>query len=251
VVVDDVEDHGQAGVVRRLDEPAQPGRAPVGRLGRVQVDPVVAPSANSRELGHRHDLDRVDAEAGQLGQVRDRAVERPGVAERPDVQLVDDQLAQRRRIGRGGRTAAADDPGGAAQPVRLLTRARVGQHVPAGRHDVPVLAGAARVRYRGDRLEHAVPDVGHRLAATVDAQRQLARPRRPHAELGPFLVDLARPQRTLPGVAVRGLAAATHSSGTSQTAASGGRVTCAENGWSCHGIGSGCTPPRLPMSEPP
>ena len=42
-----------------------------------------------------------------------------------------------------------------------------------------------------------------------------------------------------------------YDSGTSQTTPSGGSVTGAENGWSCHGTASDSTPPRLPTSEPP
>ena len=41
------------------------------------------------------------------------------------------------------------------------------------------------------------------------------------------------------------------SEGTSQRAPSGGSVTSAENGCECQPIGSACTPPRLPTSEPP
>jgi REP-associated tyrosine transposase len=52
------------------------------------------------------------------------------------------------------------------------------------------------------------------------------------------------------GVAVSVVAAAS-ASGTSHTTPSGGRVTWAENGCSCHGVASDSTPPRLPTSEPP
>jgi len=40
-------------------------------------------------------------------------------------------------------------------------------------------------------------------------------------------------------------------SGTSQTAPSGGNVSVAENGCSCHGTASASTPPRLPTPLPP
>src|SRR5207248_6436472 len=40
-------------------------------------------------------------------------------------------------------------------------------------------------------------------------------------------------------------------SGTNQTAPSGGSVTGAENGWSCHGTASASTEPRFPTPEPP
>ena len=40
-------------------------------------------------------------------------------------------------------------------------------------------------------------------------------------------------------------------SGTSQTAPSGGRLSSAEYGWSCHPTASASTPPRLPTPERP
>ena len=41
------------------------------------------------------------------------------------------------------------------------------------------------------------------------------------------------------------------SSGTSHTTPSGGSVTSPENGWSCHGVSSAITRPRLPIPDPP
>ena len=96
MVVDDVEDHGQAGGVGGVDEPLEPLRAAVGGLRGRHVDAVVAPAAAARELGHRHQLDRGDAELAQLGQVRDRRLERALGRERADVQLVQHEVAQAR-----------------------------------------------------------------------------------------------------------------------------------------------------------
>ena len=85
VVVDDVEDHGQAGVVGRRDELGKSYRPSVRGLSGRDVDPVISPAASTRELGHRHDLDCRDAEIGQAFEIRDRPLEGPLGAERPDV----------------------------------------------------------------------------------------------------------------------------------------------------------------------
>ena len=82
MVVDDVEDHRQAGFVGRFDQPLEAlGRR--RRMGGAQVDAVVAPAASPRELGDRHHLDRGDSQLRQRRQVRDRAVERSLRAELP------------------------------------------------------------------------------------------------------------------------------------------------------------------------
>jgi REP-associated tyrosine transposase len=62
------------------------------------------------------------------------------------------------------------------------------------------------------------------------------------------LAGLARYRRLAVACARR---AARALSGTSQTTASGGRTTSAENGWSFQGTGSARTPSPLPTSEPP
>src|SRR2546421_6535035 len=46
------------------------GWSAVGRLSGRDVDPVISPSASTRELGHRHDLDRPDAEIGQAFEIQ-------------------------------------------------------------------------------------------------------------------------------------------------------------------------------------
>ena len=66
VVVDDVEDHREADVMGRGDEPRQTVRPAVRGLRGGDVDAVVAPPARARELGHRHQLDRGDPELRQL-----------------------------------------------------------------------------------------------------------------------------------------------------------------------------------------
>ena len=67
MVVDHVEDHGQAGLMGGVDEPLQRPRAAVAVLHGVGMDAVVAPVAVAGELGHRHQLDRRDAQRRNCG----------------------------------------------------------------------------------------------------------------------------------------------------------------------------------------
>ncbi len=101
----------------------------------------------------------------------------------------------------------------------------------SGRLERDVLAGVP-----ADALTRAAPQL----------QRDRPRARRPDAELDRPIAERPRSQRPLPWIY------RAHSlSGTSQIAASGGSVTSADIGCSCHGTGSASTPPRLPVSDPP
>src|SRR5699024_12377197 len=85
------------------DEAGQSRRTSVGGMGAVQAHAVVAPAAVPGEGCHRHQLDRVDAEAHELVEPTDRGVEgaAPAVGPRGEgahVQLVQDASAQ--EIGR-------------------------------------------------------------------------------------------------------------------------------------------------------
>ena len=66
MVVDDVEKHGQAATVRRIDKPLQSSRAAVAILHGIGMNAVVAPIPLAGELGDRHQLDRRDAKRGQF-----------------------------------------------------------------------------------------------------------------------------------------------------------------------------------------
>jgi len=57
----------------------------------VEADAVIPPAVFAGKIGHRHDLDRGDAERLQLGQVRDHPVEGALGGVGPDVKLVDRQ----------------------------------------------------------------------------------------------------------------------------------------------------------------
>ena len=65
VIVDDIEHHGDALLVRRIHERAQVVRRPVASCGRVEAHAVVAPVSLAGEIGDRHDLDRIHAEFRQ------------------------------------------------------------------------------------------------------------------------------------------------------------------------------------------
>ena len=68
VVVDDVEDHGEAVPVRGVDEAPEIVRGAVGARRGVERDAVVAPVPAAGEVGDRHQLDRGDPEVAQVRQ---------------------------------------------------------------------------------------------------------------------------------------------------------------------------------------
>ena len=97
VVVDDVEEHGEALGVGRVHEPAQVAGAAVGVGRRVEGGAVVAPPALAGEVGERQELDGRYAEVCQVPQPLADAVERALLRERPDVELVHDEVFQHGR----------------------------------------------------------------------------------------------------------------------------------------------------------
>ncbi len=95
VVVDHVEQHGEASRVAGVDEPLEAVRAAVGLVHSAPQDTVVTPALDAVEAVDRHDLDERDAEIHQVVELLDRRVERAGLGERADVQLVDHSARQR------------------------------------------------------------------------------------------------------------------------------------------------------------
>ena len=89
VVVDDVQQHGQAAAVAGVDEPLQRVRAAVGLVHRVPGHPVIAPVPDAVDRVHRQQLDVGDAQLDQVIQPLDRRVQRGARGERADVQFVD------------------------------------------------------------------------------------------------------------------------------------------------------------------
>jgi hypothetical protein len=103
VVVANVLDDRDAAAVALAHEVLVLVAAAGARLDGEVMGVAVAPAERTGELRHREQLDRVDAEVGEIRQQIHRVRERPGSgmagAERIDVQLIDDQLvdATRRR----------------------------------------------------------------------------------------------------------------------------------------------------------
>lgn len=95
VVVDDVEKQRQPLRMAGIHQTAEPLGPSVRLVRGEQRGAVVAPVAIAREGHHRHQLERGDAEVSQVGELRGDAGEGSFGREGPDVQLVEDELAER------------------------------------------------------------------------------------------------------------------------------------------------------------
>ena len=93
MVVDDVEDDGEAALVRGVDEAPEIIGLAVKAIRREEIDPVVSLSECTREFVHRHDLDARDPGVGQGIEMIDRGSERTFAREGADVNLGDDLAA--------------------------------------------------------------------------------------------------------------------------------------------------------------
>ena len=75
VVVHHVEQHHQPALVGCVDQALQVLRTAIGGVRRERQHAVIAPVAPPRKIGHRHQLERRDAEAGQVVEALDHAGE--------------------------------------------------------------------------------------------------------------------------------------------------------------------------------
>ena len=112
MVVHNIEMHGDASLVRGFDELFQRVGPAVGILHGELVARIVSPAVPAIELVHRHEQDAVHAHFHQVVEFADRIAQRARVVvrririmERPGVQLIDDEFADR-RDGRGRRRFA-------------------------------------------------------------------------------------------------------------------------------------------------
>jgi hypothetical protein len=85
VVVDDIENNGQAMRMTRIDQSLQVVGRSVAVVWREQVDAVVTPPPYARELTNRHQLHVRDAECGEIRQPANGALEGTFFAEGADV----------------------------------------------------------------------------------------------------------------------------------------------------------------------
>ena len=92
VVVDHIQEDGEAFGVAGVYEPLKAVRPAVAVLSRIGEHAVISPVAGARELADRHDLDGGDAQIAELAQPRDDRLECPFRSESADVQLVEDEI---------------------------------------------------------------------------------------------------------------------------------------------------------------
>ena len=132
VVVYHVQHHRQPSRMRFVHELLQAFGASVSVMRRPEVHAVVAPSAVARKLAHGHELDPAHSQLDQVVEMLHRARERPGGAEGADVQLVEDEVAQRPAapgLVMPIEAAVVDGARGPVHPRRLPRRAGVGEAV--------------------------------------------------------------------------------------------------------------------------
>ncbi len=177
VVVDDVEVDAEAARVGAVDQRLELlGRAVRGLRGE-RKHAVVAPVARAGRLRERHQLDRGDAELDQRVEPRERAGIRPFGTERPDVQLVDDDLVPRAAVPRRlpGVRRGVDDRARRVDAVGLEARGGVGNRaVEAGEGERVARAGPGAFDARG---KPAALAARQRVLGAVD-EDDAARPRR-------------------------------------------------------------------------
>jgi hypothetical protein len=90
VVIDHIEDDGQAEGMRPVHEAAEIVRRAVEARRREQVHAVIAPAEAAGEFRDRHQFEHRDAQFGQPGKFAHRRLPRPFGREGADVHFVDD-----------------------------------------------------------------------------------------------------------------------------------------------------------------
>jgi hypothetical protein len=130
MVVDNVDDHGDAYGMSGVNEPLEAGESTVAVLDGVGVDAVVAPIAFAGKLGQRHELDGVDAQFMQVIEFLNDALEVVGSGEGTGMQFVDDTVAEGKAFPAAvvpGESLDVDDFGERVYAFRLTERCGVGE----------------------------------------------------------------------------------------------------------------------------
>src|SRR5512132_3045731 len=129
MVVDDVLDHCQTGLVTRVDELHVGKRAAVVLMNGVPEHPVVAPVVRAVEGVYRHEFHEVDAKLDEVVEPLDRRCQGSFWSEGPDMQLVDNaagKLATGPLLVRPEVLAGIEGSRPAVDPARLSSGARIG-----------------------------------------------------------------------------------------------------------------------------
>src|ERR1700674_384209 len=98
VVVNHVEQNGEASRMAGIDQPLQSLRAAVSMVGCEDVHTVVAPSAIARKLDYRHQLDVSDTKVLEMAETIDRGIEGTGCREGANMHFVYDRGIECGRI---------------------------------------------------------------------------------------------------------------------------------------------------------
>lgn len=132
MVVNDVENHGDAMRVACVDEALQSARAAITFLDRVEVDAVVPPVARAGKRRHGHQFNRGHAQIAQARKARKYGVECSLRRERADMQLIEDEIAPLDAVPvliRPEERPGMKDCRGGMNAVGLPKRARIGEVV--------------------------------------------------------------------------------------------------------------------------
>ncbi len=211
MVVDDVEQHHHAQRMSGRHEALELLGSPIRGIGRKGQHAVVAPVARTREVGHRHQFDRGNAEPRQCAQALAGRLEGSGGGERTDVQLVDDRLmpgpaapvivrpVMGARIDQFARAVYVEwiearcrvrNQQAVVEPVAIeLAGPRLAHH-----HFVPAVAGAAH-RHRSQDLERRSEAPVVPLVRAQQFQHHPLAGRRPKAKARPFPCLQCRTER--------------------------------------------------------
>src|SRR5579871_3789147 len=92
MIVDDIEQNGEAALMARLDQRFEVLGSAVARTGSIKVSAVIAPIARTGKLGDRHQLDRGDAELKQVVEMARDPGKIAAFAKRADMQFIKHNL---------------------------------------------------------------------------------------------------------------------------------------------------------------
>ena len=187
VIVNDVEEDGEAEAVRGVDQRMQIGGGAVAFVRRIGQHAVIAPTARTAEGTHGHELDGGDAGRGDGGELIDDAAE---TAEQAGMQLDEHRLFPwpPAPVGDGPGIGRVDDQAPAMNAARLRAGRRIGDDRVA---DAEAIARSGRgLRRRDEPAVVARHHIGRRGA--VDLQLDASSVRRPEREAGAPVVERRR-----------------------------------------------------------
>src|SRR3954453_10015471 len=177
MVVDDVEDHGESELMRRVDEAAEVVGRAVEMRRRPEIDAVVAPAERAGEFVHRHHFDDIDADVREQRQLLRGDGERAALRERADVHLV--KASRLDSVPFAPRECRIDHLRRSMRPLGLKARSGIGEELIA---DFEAITRARFCIHESRKIPVLIP-LELDLGAAFDHHRQRAVLRRPNAEV--------------------------------------------------------------------